>query len=125
MFIQKSTVLPTKKLADVRATCSNRTYLYIASHVPGLRSMRMLNHYIIGNLWCQSIFLIFFSAYLSEISILQSRNPSGGSVGPAKVRSHCSKIRGISSGCVLPVPTSKSVPATILTILYKKPFPSI
>ena len=68
---------------------------------------------------CFPIWLIKSYSY----STLTKYNPCGGKVLPAFSLFPDSIISGILSGFILPMPTYTNVPAIILTILYKNPFP--
>ena len=70
------------------------------------------------------IYCCYISLYELFLYITFSRNKAlEGRVGPAFFLMPFSIIAGSSSALILDSPQYISVPAIILTILYKKPFP--
>ncbi len=64
---------------------------------------------------------IIFPQYFTSIR----NKPWGGAFIPAFVLSFASRISGISSGALFPMPTSTRAPAIVLTIYRRKPLASI
>src|SRR5699024_3904297 len=76
----------------------------------------LLLHYL-------TFFSLFFIIFFYSYSTLTKYNPFGGKVFPAFSLFFSFIIFSICCGSIFPSPTSTRVPAIILTILYKNPFP--